>query len=238
VCVVLRHFEGVVMNYRLFAVSNSILIFLIMIPLAVSYGTYGWIPDLFVFIGLTLFYYWTWDTFRLNLPLFTLLILGHILHAGGIFGWYHISPVGIQWDHITHFLGALPFAILFYRFMEPWMSTRFFTKKNLLILITIFMAATGVGAVVEISEFVGYLQLGFGDGAFMYGPGDGIVGLEGSDLVDGLGGGWVNAGWDFLYNTFGIIVGMLLMISIRLFRKKPEPAYYYEPFGEYSRKIE
>lgn len=225
------------MNHLKFVTATSILIFLIMIPLALMNQVYAWIPDLILFIGLTLFYYWTYHTFRMTLPIFTLLIIGHILHACGIFGWYHLSPVSIQWDHITHFFGALPFALLFFRWMEQWMTTTLFTRKNLLILIAIFMAATGVGAVVELSEFIGYLNLGFGDGAFMFGPGDGVIGLEGSDLIDSLGGGWINAGWDFTYNTLGIITGMIIMLAIHIIGKKPQPAYYYEPVEEYSKKI-
>lgn len=224
-------------QYLKLVTATSVLIFLVMIPIAIMNGTYGWIPDLAIFIVAALFYYWTYNTFRMTLPIYTLLIIGHLLHACGIFGWYHISPVSIQWDHITHFFGAMPFALLFFRWMEQWMDVRLFTKKNLLILIAVFMAASGVGAMVELSEFIGYLSAGFGDGAFMFGPGDGVAGLEGSDLVDSLGGGWINAGWDFIYNTLGIVFGMIIMLGINVFTKKPEPAYYYEPISEYSKKL-
>jgi len=194
----------------------GVLIFLIMIPLALLNGVYGFIPDLIVFIVLTLFYRWTYSTFRMNMPIFTLLIIGHILHAGGIFGWYHISPVPVQWDHLTHFFGAFPYALLFFRWMEQWMDAKFFTKKNFLLLIAIFLAASGVGAMVELSEFIGYLQLGFGEGTFQFGPGDGLAGKEGSDLIDALGGGWINEGWDFIFNTIGILGGIVLMLFLRL----------------------
>jgi len=205
-------------HYVRFLTVTGILIFLVMIPIAVINGVYGWIPDLILFMLLTLFYYWTYDTFKMNMPIFTLLIIGHILHATGIFGWYHISPVPIQWDHITHFFGVLPFALLFFRWMEQAMDIKLWTKKNLVILLAIFLAATGVGAVVELSEFVGYLSLGFGDGAFMFGPGDGVAGLEGTDLIDAIGGGWINEGWDFVFNTLGVIVGMLIMLVNRIVR--------------------
>ncbi len=196
----------------------SVLIFILMIPIALLNGVYGFIPDIVFFIILTLFYYWMFDTFRMNLPIFTLLIIGHILHAGGIFGWYYVSPVSVQWDHLTHIFGAFPYALLFFRWMEQWMDEKF-TKKNLLLLFAIFLAATGVGAVVELSEFIGYLQLGAGEGAFMFGPGDGIAGKEGSDLIDTIGGGWINEGWDFVYNTVGIVIGMVIMIIIRAVRR-------------------
>jgi len=188
-----------------------------MIPMAILTGVYEFIPDFVLFIILTLFYYWIYDVSRMNMPIFTMLIIGHLLHAGGIFGWYHISPIPIQWDHITHFFGAFPYALLFFRWMKQWMDEKFFTRKNLLLLIAVFLAAMGVGAVVELSEFIGYLALGFGEGAFKFGAGDSVVGA--SDLIDLVGGGWINEGWDFIFNTIGIIVGMGIMMTIQLVKR-------------------
>jgi len=213
---------------------TSILIFLVMIPIALLNGIYGFIPDLIIFIILTIFFAWTYNTFRMTPAIFTLLTIGHLLHACGIFGWYHISPVPIQWDHITHFLGELPYALLFFNFFSQWADTKWLTKKNLLLLIAIFLAAFGVGAVVEMSEFLGYLKLGFGDGALMFGPGDSVAGFEGSDLIDAIGGGWINTGWDLIFNTTGILFGIAMMIIQRIIARKPEKAYYYETIESYS----
>jgi len=215
----------------------SVLIFLVMIALAVVNDLPGFIPDILIFIGLTLFYAWTYKVFRMNAPIFTLLIVGHILHSCGIFGWYHISPVPIQWDHITHFFGTLPFALLFFNFLSQWADTNFFTRKNLLLLMTVFVAAMGVGAIVELSEFLGFLSLGFGDGAFMFGTGDGVAGFEGTDLIDAIGGGWINEGWDFVFNTIGILFGITIMLLSKLIIKKPEKAYYFEPIESFSKRI-
>ncbi len=213
----------------------STLIFLVMIPISIINGVYAFIPDLFIFIALTWFYYWTYNAFKMNMPIFTMLIIGHISHAVGIFGWYHISPIPIQWDHVTHFFGAFPFALLFFRWMEQWMDAQIITKKNIMFLITIFLAASGVGAMVELSEFLGYLKFGFGDGLFRFGPGDGLEGKTGSDLIESLGGGWINEGWDFIFNTTGIVFGMALMLFIRATRKKAKQAYYFEQVEKYSK---
>lgn len=215
----------------------SILIFLTFIPLAIINQTYGWIPDTIIFIFATLFYYWMYATFRMTPFIFLMLILAHILHACGIFGWYHISPLPIGWERITHFFGALPFALLFFRFFEQWMDTRFFTKKNMALLLSVFLCATAVGAIVELNEFIGYLNFGYGEGAFRFGPGDGVVGLDGVELIDAIGGGWINQGFDMITNTLGILVGMAIMIGLKLATRRPEKAYYFEPVGEYSRRI-
>ena len=133
-------------NYVKLLTVISVLIFLLMIPMAMLTGVREFIPDLVFFIIITLFYYWTYDTFGMNMPIFTMLIIGHILHAAGIFGWYATSPVPIQWDHITHFFGAFPYALLFFRFFGQWTDSKWFTKKNFLLLLAVFLAATGVGA--------------------------------------------------------------------------------------------
>jgi len=216
----------------------GVLIFLVMIPIAYINGVTEFIPDLFIFIALTLLYAWMYDTFRMTKPILTLLIFGHVTHSMGIYGWYHISPLPIQWDHITHFFGALPYALLFSRFLGQWADAKWLTKKNLLLMMAIFLSATGVGAVVEISEFAGYLSLGFGDGAFRFGPGDGEgLGKSDIDIINVIGGGWINEGWDFISNTVGIVTGMTIMLFIALFQKKPDKAYYFEHIDSFSKKI-
>ena len=216
----------------------GILILLLFIPLSFINSTTGFIPELFVFIALILFFRWTYSIWRLNVPIFTLLIVGLISHSAGILGWYHTSPVPIQWDHVTHVFGLLPFALLFFRFFEQWMDAKLLTRKNLLLVIVVFLAASGVGALIELSEFLGYLKLGFGEGAFRFGPGDGFDSKAASDVIADLGGGWINTGWDLIYNTSGIVIGIILMLITKLFVGTPKKAYYYETPGQWSKKVE
>lgn len=216
----------------------GVLSFVVLIPLALLNSTSGFIPELFVFAGLTLFFWWTYDSWRLNDVIFTLLVLGLLSHAMGILGWYGNSPLPVQWDHISHFFGLLPWSLLFFRFVEQWMNARIFSLRNFLLLLVVFASASGVGAVIELSEFVGFLQLGFGDGAFQFGTGDGLETLAGAtDKIDDIGGGWINTGWDLLFNTLGILIGMAIMIVIRAGVRKPERAYYFEDVGEWSKKV-
>jgi hypothetical protein len=192
----------------------SLLIYATFIPLAIMNKVYGWIPDVIGFAILTIGFYLTYSYWRMNLPIFTIIIIGLLLHLGGIFGWYYISPVPIQWDHLTHFFGCLPFALLFFQFLKHKLNNKFFTVHNFLFFIIIFFAAMGVGALVELSEFWGYLSFGFGPGALMFGPGDGVIGKQGIELIDVLGGGWINKGWDMTFNLLGILVGMIVMMII------------------------
>lgn len=194
----------------------SAFIFLTFIPLAIINETFGWIPDVIIFLGLVVFYYFFWEMLDMNIPIYLVLIIGHISHAMGIFGWYSMNPFLIQYDHITHFLGSLGVVLVIWQFMKRWMDKRLITKKNIMLLGVVVMAAFGVGATVELMEFVGYLSFGMGDdGIFFFGAGDGITGLAGNELIDALGGGWINLGWDLVYNALGIITGIILYYIAR-----------------------
>jgi len=212
----------------------SILIYAILIPISYFYGTQGFVPELILFMAVGVFFAWMYNTLKLNIPILTMLHIGFILHACGIFGWYHTAPIPIAWERITHFFGILPMAMMFYTWMSQFMDAKLFTRKNLFLIITVFFAATGVGALVEVGEFVGYLTLGHGEGALMFGDGDG---LGGSDVINEIGGGWINASWDMIFNIFGAITGITMMLLTRLLYKKPTKAYYFEPIENFSRKI-
>src|SRR3989344_5829528 len=138
---------------------------LILILLGLLTGITEFFPEILIFITLTWFFWYTYDVFRLNAPTYTLLIIGFLLHSFGIFGWYHTSPIPIQWYHITHYFSMLPFALLFFKWLEQWMDAKLFTTKNLIIIMSVFLLVSGVGALIELSEFLGYLKFGFGDGA-------------------------------------------------------------------------
>lgn len=193
----------------------SVFIFLCFIAVSALDGSYGWIPDIFAYIVLVFFLYKTRCFWRLNPLVFVALVFGAVLHCCGVFGWYGSSPLPVQWDHFSHFFGALPFALLFWSFFSQFMDKKVFTKKNLVLVILIFFASYGVCAFVELIEFVGYLRLGFGEhGTLFFGAGD--VDLE---LMDVVGGGWINEGWDFVYNTIGILTGMIMMFSLTVIRR-------------------
>jgi hypothetical protein len=214
----------------------SILTYAILIPLSYFYGTQGFVPELIFFMTLSVFFAFMYHTLRLNIPILTLIQIGLMLHSFGIFGWYHTSPIPISWERITHFFGILPMTMMFYQFANQFMDVKKFTRKNIFLIITIFFAATGMGSLVEVGEFIGYLTLGHGEGALMFGPGDGVEGM-GSDVIDEIGGGWINASWDMIFNSFGAITAIIIMLATRLFYKKPTKAYYFEPIENFSRKL-
>ncbi|RLE45819.1 hypothetical protein DRJ22_03495 [Candidatus Woesearchaeota archaeon] len=196
----------------------SVLIFLCFILLAVIDNAFGWIPDIVSFIVIVVFLYFTRVFWRLKPLVLTVLVFGLVLHCAGVFGWYGSSPLPVQWDHVSHFFGSLPFALLFWGFFSQFMDEKFFTKKNLVLVVLVFFASYGVCAFVELVEFIGYLKLGFGQhGALFFGVGDSVpVDFK---LMDIVGGGWINEGWDLVYNTIGILTGLAIMFSLDLVKR-------------------
>lgn len=194
------------MNYKTVITLISILVYLILIPISFFTGITGFIPDIVVFMLLPVVLNWLYDVLHLNPITFSLLNLGPLPHALGIFGWYGSSPFPFQWDHFTHLAGLFPVALAFTIFFAQWMEDRFFTRKNLILIISVFLLASGVGAMIELSEFLGYLSLGFGDGGFQFGPGDGTD----AAAINDIGGGWINTGWDLIYNTIAVVLGIIV----------------------------
>ncbi len=226
-------------NMEKFVALLGILSFIVLIPLSILNGTSGFIPELVIFAALTVLFAYFSDSLRLTIPTFTLVILGMLSHGLGVFGFYGQSPVPIQWDHITHFLSIFAFTLMIFSYLEQWMDTKLLTKRNITLIILVFFAASGVGALIELSEFLGYLKYGFGEGAFAFGPGDGFETFtkNNTDVIADLGGGWINTGWDLIFNTLGILLGIACMLTRRLFWKKAELAYYFENVGEWSKKV-
>lgn len=183
---------------------------------------YYW-PDTLVFTAIVLFFYFTFDKWNLNVPIFTLIVLGLASHLCGAFGWYANSPLPfIKWDHITHFFGIMPFAMLFFNFFSKWMSKKHKAWSAFLVVIA-FLSAMGIGALIEVAEFVGFLSLGYGEGVFYFGAGDSFSDNNAIDssehLLDKImliGGGWFNACWDLICNGIGAIAGILIMIFARI----------------------
>ncbi len=194
------------MDYKNLITLVSVLVYLVLIPIAFITGVTGFIPDIVVFMLLPIIFNWLYETMHLNPITLSLLNLGPLPHALGIFGWYHTSPFPFQWDHFTHLAGLFPVALAFTIYFAERMDDRLFTRNNFILVASVFLLASGVGAMIELSEFLGYLSLGFGDGGFRFGPGDGVD----TDLIDDIGGGWINTGWDLIYNTIAVIVGIIV----------------------------
>lgn len=202
-----------------------------------AFFAYSYVVDLFRFyaadaviffvvvILLRIFY----KRLNLNIPVYTLVILTLSLHLYGTFGWYNISPLPIQWDHITHFVPLFALTLVLFCAFQKFMK-RFWTLRTWVVLAMIFLAGLGMGSLVESFEFSGFLAFGFGEGGLrMGGLGDGLP--EDAELTEKIleaGGGYFNTELDLLYNTAGVLLA--LIICSLLFFSRARQSSFQEPF--------
>ena len=134
---------------------------------------------------------------------FFLFFLALLFHNFGVFGFYNKYPLYFQYDYITHFFGGLALGIFFFNFF----------KKNIdgkvLVLFLSLLATLGVGSIIEIIEYSGYLFLGQGDGFFYFG-GKGDLGRKNSMTE-----AWSNSSIDMIFNLIGGIIGIIIYTICR-----------------------
>lgn len=201
----------------------GISIFFVLILMSFVWRNTGFVPDMIFFIILLVFFYFTYERWNLNLPIYTMLIIGFIPHALGFMGFYASTPVWIQWDHVTHFFSIFGFGLLFFNFLHQWMDRKFFTHKTLFLVAVVFLAASGIGVVIEIIEFGGFLVYGFGEGALAFGAGDAAPGqiVTSIEEIEAYGVGWFNTMYDLVYNSLGALSALIVMIFAHYVIKRP-----------------
>jgi len=209
--------------YAAVVLGIGVVIFLLMILMSYIVGNTGFVPDMIGFIVLTVFFYFTYEKWNLNLPIYTMLILGFIPHALGFMGFYLNTPIGLAWDHFTHIVPIFAFGLLFFNFLYQWMDRKFFTQKTIFLILVVLMAASGVGVVIELIEFSGFLVYGFGEGALAFGAGDACTGqlVSTFEEIDAYGGGWFNTMYDLIWNSLGALSAVVLMILFHYVIKRP-----------------
>ena len=204
----------------------GILIFLVFSILGKLVGVEQFINDSIVFIVFILFFYFSYDVFNLSPAVYSFLILRFIPHNLGIYGFYFQSPLFIPWVHVTHFFPLMAFSMVFFRFLKPYMFR--FDFRAVLLIIVVLLASLGIGAIIEQTEFVGFLVNGFGDGGFAFGAGDGFPGQIVTSVADieAFGGGWFNTMWDLVWNFLGALLGVIIMtVNEFIFTTKKGKSY-------------
>ena len=167
-----------------------------------------YIPDTIFFMFLVLILFFLYKRLNLDVISYTSFILALLFHNSGAFGWYNISPIGIQWDHITHITGTFAPTLILFRFCK-----RFFTSdrfNNLYLVLVIILASLGIGVFIEYYEFAG---------SFIVGEGEGGLGQGAGDFETELGSGlYLNTMFDLIFN----LVGALLAVAVAFLLKYNE----------------
>ena len=172
------------------------IIFLI-ITILFSYHAYtnktGWFNDhiLITIPYLTLLFLFR-KKLRLNTTTYFILAAAMTIHNAGTFGYYNISPLPIQYDHITHFFGLFSVTLFYYNYFSKNSELSWFEVGTIA-----FLAGMGTGALIEIWELLAhYTRNDF----FM-----GVV-LDKTDQ----GREWTNSMIDLVYNGAGCITVIVL----------------------------
>jgi len=202
----------------------GILLYLWVILMSFVWGNTGFLPEIIIFIVLIVFFYWAYDILDLRLPIFAALILGFLPHSLGFLGWYFNSPLPIAYDHVTHFLPCLAFALVLFQFLSRFMTRKLFAPKTLFLIALVILAAAGIGVIIELFEFSGFLINGFGEGALAFGAGDACSGqlVSTFEEIDAYGGGWFNTMFDLIWNSIGVLTGTFIMVIAHYVFKKKE----------------
>ncbi len=136
---------------------------------------------------------------KLNPFIYFILALAMTIHNAGTFGFYNISPLPIQYDHITHFFGLFAVTFFFYNYLSKKLEFSLLEIAVISVLI-----GMGVGALIEIWELIAHFTR---NDFFM-----GVV-LDKTDQ----GREWTNSMIDLVYNALGCISVVILKQLKRIF---------------------
>ncbi|MFH1849152.1 MAG: hypothetical protein ABH879_03105 [archaeon] len=130
--------------------------------------------------------------------------LGTLWHAAGVFP-FQVSGETVtlyshysQYDLFTHFCG---FLMLTLGILHIYVSNHKRTRADIVILL---VAVIGLGAVMEISEYLGYRFFGYGEGWIRFGDGDNSANF----------GPWGDSMTDSIANVAGVILGCALYFCV------------------------
>ena len=197
----------------------GVIIFLLFVVYSFLSNVKDYINDSIILLILITLIFLLRKHFDLSSLTFILLIVAFISHNSGVFGFYNNSPLPIQYDHFTHFIGLFSISVLFFNFFKKYFSAN--KTNNILILLMILLASLGIGAVVEEVEFLGFLKFGTGDGFLKFGGlGDTQLTEQNIRDIDIIGGGWINTMWDLIYNFLGALVGVIFMYLLYLYKNR------------------
>lgn len=204
--------------------SYILIIFLVVICIIgfFKYST-GFIKDVIFSIFLIIVLFLLYTKIRLTPLSYSLVCFSLIVHNLGTFGFYANPPLfNIPYDYITHILGIFSATIIIANFLSfSLIKSKKFKFNDFTVLIVVFLAALGIGALVETMEFAGYLVWGQGEGFFQFGSGD-YTEINNIDfLTQIVGGGYFDTMEDLICNIVGALSAVILFgVSFFIFKKE------------------
>lgn len=156
---------------------------------------------------------------------FFVLLAGFALHSSHTLGnFYYSSPIPVPWDYVTHSVTFIGVSLLFFNFQKTRINNKkIFCFRNIFLFITLFLAAGGVGVLIELAEYTGYAVLGVEEGALLFGGGDFDKIAVSSDIITEMemhGGGWYDSMEDLLINSYTSFLTLLILFIIYFYKHK------------------
>ena len=180
----------------------SLLVFIGLIFTSYVLDVKDYINDGVIIIFLLSLVFFAWDSLKLRSWVYLLIAFGFLLHNLGVFGFYNISPVFIQWDHVTHFFGELAMGVFVFNYLYRGGVFSGDRLQTFYLCTVAVLAAMGLGVFVEFLEFGGYFFIGEGAGVLGHGLGDINTEFINSE--------WFNTMFDLIYNFIGAVVGVTI----------------------------
>ncbi len=177
------------------------------------------------FVAVAVVLYLLRKKLQLTTPTFVFLLAGIGLHVASVLGrFYYISPVPIPWDYLTHIISFIGLSCLFFNFYKRLLDDKkIMTFQNISLFVMLFLAVGGVGVLIELSEYSGYIIFGAQNGALLFGGGD-FAGINiNSDVVSEMemhGGGWLDAMDDLLINSYATIASLVILSMNHFYRRR------------------
>ena len=136
------------------------------------------------------------------------LFVGFIFipHEAGIWGFYGSPILNWHYDWITHSVSSFFGSVVI---MNILLHSKYFSKRvfaTCMITLSIIMA---FGAVIEISEYWGFIFFGIGEGYLGFGDGDNSKNF----------GPWENSSIDSTFNLLGGVLAILIYSIFYNYRK-------------------
>ncbi len=186
--------------------KNLYLLFVIIFVLLIFYSNfirvYYYILDLSISILIISFLFLFYKKFKLDKSIFVLIFIALLLHNFGLFGFYNNSPIYFSYDKLTHFFGGFALNFMFLNYLKAYFNKS--KQDNIILAIFSILITLGVGSIIEIIEYLGYIILGQGEGFFYFG-GTGDLGINQDSFSP-----WINSSFDMIFNLIGSLFGIIV----------------------------
>lgn len=170
---------------------TGIVLLLVLLFQALMIGDWEYLFDrLFGMVQIVLLWV-LWQRFRISLPVLLTAAFAIFLHQLKLYGNTYF---GLGFDNYMHFIGTFAIALIIYGLLRTCQSRE--CRHPLKLYLLVFFTAVGAAAVIEPLEYLGYAELGVGDGILFYGAGD---------------GGWRDTAADLSANILGAAAALMYL---------------------------